>query len=136
MESAATERGAMMDVFSVYIEQTQNVRNYVTRRYPDDLIRQSAIVLIAHNDEGYAICCGNVIDPADADRLGKRIDHLRSQDKAGLKALYTEQMRKPREPDDTTGAGLGLIDLARKDARPRAQIGTASVGEQGCQAAL
>src|SRR3546814_6544131 len=104
MESAATERGAMMDVFSVYIEQTQNVRNYVTRRYPYDVIRQSAIVLIAHNDEGYAVCCGNVIDPADADRLGKRIDHLRNQDQAESKHLYQDELRKPREPDATTGA--------------------------------
>src|SRR3546814_2361675 len=76
MESAATERGAMMDVFSAYIEQTQNVRNYVTRRYPDDLIRQSAIILIANNDEGYAVCCGNVIDPAEADQLDRKSTRL------------------------------------------------------------
>src|SRR3546814_19433260 len=103
MESAATERGAMMDVFSVYIEQTQNVRNYVTRRYSDDLIRQSAIVLIAHNDEGYGVCCGNVIDPADADRLGKRSDQLRTKDNAGLEGPYKEQRARPRGPDARSG---------------------------------
>src|SRR3546814_19542433 len=70
MESAATERGAMMDVFSVYFEQTPNVRNHLYRRDPEDLIRQPAIVMIAHNDEGSAVCPGKVIDHADGVRRG------------------------------------------------------------------
>lgn len=45
------------------------------------------------------------------------LEKLRGLDKAGLKAVYKEQSRKPREAG-ASGAGLGLIDMARKATRP------------------
>ena len=39
-------------------------------------------------------------------------------DKAQLKAAYKEQLRKPRDADAVSGAGLGLIDIARKASEP------------------
>ena len=38
---------------------------------------------------------------------------------AGLKVLYKEQRRKP-VMDNASGAGLGLIDMARKASQPLA----------------
>ncbi|WP_042695872.1 DUF6272 family protein, partial [Azospirillum sp. B506] len=53
----------------------------------------------------------------DVPGLSAMLDRLRGQDKAGLKAIYKEQSRKPREAG-ASGAGLGLIDMARKATRP------------------
>ena len=39
-------------------------------------------------------------------------------DKAQLKAAYKTQLRQPREEGATSGAGLGLIDVARKSSLP------------------
>jgi hypothetical protein len=39
-------------------------------------------------------------------------------DKTALKAAYKEQLRKPRDADASSGAGLGLIDIARKASEP------------------
>ena len=47
-----------------------------------------------------------------------RVDALGRLDKVGLKSLYKEQLRKPREEGVVTGAGLGLIDIARKSSEP------------------
>jgi hypothetical protein len=41
-------------------------------------------------------------------------------DKLELKAAYKEQLRKPREEGALSGAGLGLIDVARKSSQPLA----------------
>ena len=44
---------------------------------------------------------------------------LSGLDKVQLKAAYKEQLRKPREDAAAaSGAGLGLIDMARKASAP------------------
>ena len=45
------------------------------------------------------------------------VAELAKKDKAELKALYKEQLRK-RDEHVATGAGLGLIDIARKSSEP------------------
>lgn len=110
----------MMDVFSVYIEQTQNVRNYAQHKISigSDPMRFNAITLLIGRDgDRYLVSSGNLVDMADLPALCAKIDHLRTLDAAGLKALYKEERRKPRS-DDAMGAGLGLIDMARKTSQP------------------
>lgn len=119
MENDAVAKGAMSDVFGVFVEQTQNVRNYVTSRYPEDHGRQSAIVIIAKDQDGYVVSSGNMIQAEDADQLTEKLADLQAMDKTQLKAVYKEQMRRPRG-DGVTGAGLGLIDMARKAKQPLA----------------
>ena len=58
-----------------------------------------------------------MIDLADVSPLVAKIEQLRTLDAAGLKALYKEQRRKPLT-DEACGAGLGLIDMARKTSQP------------------
>jgi len=59
----------------------------------------------------------------------RRIDELASLDKAQLKARYKEQLRKPREDNTASGAGLGLIDIARKSSEPlKASLQTVANG--------
>ena len=48
----------------------------------------------------------------------KRIAALTALDKAELKALYKNQLRQPRSEGSATGAGLGLIEVARKTTAP------------------
>lgn len=110
----------MMDVFSVYIEQTQNVRNYVQRKVSTgaDPVRFNAItLLIGREGDRYLVSSGNLVDLTDLPVLRSRIDHLRTLDAAGLKAFYKEERRKPVS-EDAMGAGLGLIDMARKTSQP------------------
>jgi hypothetical protein len=119
MEQAESERSATVDVFSVFIEQAQNVRNYLNMKGGTDApaILQSGTVIIARKDENYVVACGNVVERQDLPQLLQRIEQIRGVDKAGLKALFKEQMRKPRQ-EGALGAGLGLIDMARKAKQP------------------
>jgi hypothetical protein len=59
-----------------------------------------------------------MIDAADGQHLLDRVEALGRLDKVELKSLYKEQLRKPREEGVVTGAGLGLIDIARKSSEP------------------
>lgn len=119
LETDHLEKSAMMNVFSVYVEASHNVRNYTTLRLQDGdvAVGQSSIVVIAKQDTHYEVNAGNMIKKADVAPLRQRLLSLRELDKGGLKSLYKEQLRKEREPS-SQGAGLGLIDMARRSTAP------------------
>ncbi|WP_303786830.1 biofilm regulation protein kinase SiaB [Azovibrio restrictus] len=109
---------AAMDVFSVYVELTQNIRHYAMARGYDEL-QGSATVVVARDESGrYLVQAGNMVEKADGEALLARIQELSRLDKAELKAAYKAQLRQPRDENAVSGAGLGLIDVARKSALP------------------
>lgn len=117
-ETSGSEK--MMDIFAVYIEQTQNVRNYAQTKIQQgkqESLFNAITLLIGRESDAYVVMSGNVVLRADLDKLLHQIDLLSTQDAAGLKVLYKEQRRKPMQ-DGALGAGLGLIDMARKTSKP------------------
>ncbi|MBE7376166.1 biofilm regulation protein kinase SiaB [Pseudomonas lopnurensis] len=109
---------AAMDVFAVYIEMTQNIRHYTRQKNWSDQ-EAGATVVVARDEHGrYVVSAGNLIEDADGDTLLAAIHELADLDKAQLKAMYKEQLRKPRDGQTASGAGLGLIDIARKSSEP------------------
>ncbi|GIZ52252.1 biofilm regulation protein kinase SiaB [Noviherbaspirillum aridicola] len=118
MEREHATPSSAMDVFGAYIELTQNIRHYAASKGWHDS-EASATVVIARDAEGrYLVSAGNVVSAEDGQALVERIGALAALDKTQLKARYKEQLRKPRDPDSGSGAGLGLIDLARKATAP------------------
>ncbi|NMF90567.1 biofilm regulation protein kinase SiaB [Aromatoleum petrolei] len=118
MEGLAESPSAVTDVFSAYIELSQNIRHYAASRGVSGSAAEATII-VSRDDEGrYVVSAGNVVLAADGRALEARIAELAAMDKAELKAAFKAQMRAPRDPDARTGAGLGLIDLARRASRP------------------
>ena len=105
-----------MDVFSVYIEMIQNIRQYAALH---DDVDASATVVIGRRDESrYVVSAGNLVKSQDGQSLVARIQELATLDKAALKAEYKTQLHKPRAQGVASGAGLGLIDIARRAGAP------------------
>ena len=118
LESLQAPRPAVGDVFSAYIELTQNIRHYTTRKGLVGADAQATLVVSHGAEGGYVVSAGNVVETADGEILAASIDALNQLDAAALKAAYKTQLRQPRDPEAKTGAGLGLIDLARKAREP------------------
>jgi len=120
MEGLAESASAVTDVFSAYIELSQNIRHYAAARGvsgPD----AEATIIVSRDDTGhYVVNAGNVVLHEDGAALEARIGALAVMDKSELKAAFKAQMRQPRDPAARSGAGLGLIDLARRASRPLA----------------
>lgn len=109
---------AAMDVFAVYIEMTQNIRHYARRQGYGDA-QASATVAVAQDADGhYLVSAGNLVETANGERLLATIEALAPLDKAALKTAYKQQLRRPRSAEEESGAGLGLLDMARKSSRP------------------
>lgn len=109
---------AAMDVFAVYIEMTQNISHYTRTHGWSEQESGATVVVSRDNDGHYVVSAGNIILESDGQRLLEAVDSLAGLDKAQLKAAYKEQLRKPRDAEKTSGAGLGLIDIARKASQP------------------
>jgi uncharacterized protein YqgQ len=120
LETEATSQNDTYNVFSVFIEQTQNIKNYGAQKSGSPLgerIASSGIVAIGKSEAGYFVSSGNLMANKDIAFLTSRLDEISVLDKAGLKKLYKEQMKKDI-PLGSTGAGLGLIDMARRASLP------------------
>ena len=118
MAAEDSTASSVMDVFGIYIEMTQNIRHYAAAHGYGETAA-SATIVVARDGEGrYVVEAGNVVEPADGERLVARVEALAAMDKAELKAAYKVQLRQPRGGDAGSGAGLGLIDMARKASAP------------------
>ncbi len=118
LETEAVSRSAVSDVFAVFVELAQNVQSYTTRlkERKDEAGLDAGTLAIGRHGDGYAVSAGNMMDLGDVSGLAAQLETLRSMDKPGLKALYKERLHAPRLSDN--GAGLGLIDVARRATQP------------------
>ena len=117
LEEEEEKRGAALDVFSVYIEQAQNVRNYLARKRFADASHANAIIVIGRKDSRYVVSSGNIVKVEDAKELASRLDAVRALDSAGLRTLFKARLRAGTR-DSNGGAGMGLIEIARRCTEP------------------
>lgn len=116
MEALQESPSSVADVFSVYIEMTQNIRRYAQLRQA--LENETASIVVSRGASGrYVVSAGNVVSSDDGAALVARVEALAQLDKDGLKAAFKTQLRKPRAELEGS-AGLGLIDMARKASQP------------------
>ncbi len=108
-------------VFSVFIEQMQNILNYSAERLVNGKAAENdlrvGVVVIGHEQAGYFILCGNKIYNSDIPNLTEKLELIRHMNKDELKVLYKERRRMDPAPE-SKGAGLGLIEMARKGTEP------------------
>lgn len=120
LESQTQPRKRIADVFAVYIEVTQNIRHYAESCGVEEAHTarlNAGTVLIAREGDEYAVVSGNLVLKDHAAALRDRLDAVTAMDEVALKAAYKERLRAPVE-DGATGAGLGLLQLARKASKP------------------
>lgn len=119
LETSQIAKTSLMDVFSVFIEQTQNVRNYAELKATQgnlDHDFSNGIVVIGRSGDRHVVCSGNIVEREDIRDAIKKLDELRGLDKPALKAAFKEQIRQAHEPG--RGGRLGLIDMSRKASEP------------------
>lgn len=107
-------------VFLTFVEQAQNIRNYLiakenTNEY--DMIKDSGIIAISRTERGYCINSGNIISQHDIEKLKSRLETIVSMDREEINKYYKKVMCQSMN-QETGQAGLGLIQIARKAADP------------------
>lgn len=116
-----TDMNTAKKVFSVFVEQVQNVIRYSSDRVEGDVGRKvelgSGTITVGHERDKFFIVCSNTVDAADVPLLKERLEVLKTLDKEGLKAYYKEKLREEPEAQ-SKGATIGLIEIARRASEP------------------
>lgn len=115
---------AAKSVFSVFIEQVTNVLMYSADREiytaPDKEMVEipTGMLVLGRKNNKFFIQTGNEIKPGSMELIKRRIDHLNSLDKQELRKLHKKQLVEGDNNPDSKGAGLGLIEIARRATAP------------------
>lgn len=117
-----TDETDIHNVFSVYIEQAQNIKTYFVKKAVGndklEINRRAfeSIIVIGRHDDRFFVCSGNLVHNDDVKKLKESIDYVNSLTKDQLKQYYKATLRRTDSNSDS--AGLGIIDMARKAAFP------------------
>ncbi len=107
-ESSSVQR----KVFHVMVECLQNISKHAHGEENSPYAKRG-IFLIYRTEEKYAVITGNMVENDQKEELTKLLVKINNMTKDELKALYKKQIRTG-ELSEKGGAGLGLIDIARK----------------------
>lgn len=101
-------------VFSIMVECLQNITRHQFIDGREDLTAdQSGMFVICNKDKSYQMTSGNVVNKDAIPHLTKLLEKVNSLDKDELKQYY-KQVLEDGSISSKGGAGLGLIEMARK----------------------
>jgi hypothetical protein len=102
-------------IFSTFIEIAQNILHYSAEKYKDVDGVSRGVGIIVVNEEATRFCLssGNLIENRSVQEIKEKFDYVNSLNKDELKKLYKEKIKGER-PEESKGAGLGFVDIARK----------------------
>jgi hypothetical protein len=112
-------------IFSVVVEQITNMLMYSVEKIPHQVsegttenVSVGMFLLGKKGDATYFIQSGNTMDRSKEGLIKGRIDYVNSLDKNGLRKFYKQQMRTKDENQESRGAGLGFIEIAKRGTSP------------------
>jgi len=121
-EQAGTAGPIRRRLFSCFVEMAQNIIHYsadaLTPPQQDrDELRHGSVCIGMDEEGRYFLLCANPVDLDVADMLRERLETLRTMTLDEIKASYREQLRS-ETPEDSKGAGLGFLTMARDASEP------------------
>ncbi len=112
----ATDKKTAKGLFSILIEQAQNVIRYSAEYEPPDDEKAElryGVLIIGKKDGKHHVTCGNIVRNEDKMRLESSLGEIKDMNKEELKAKYKKVLRG-ETPEGSKGAGVGFIDIARR----------------------
>jgi hypothetical protein len=117
MDSYSEDASMKKKVFHVMVECLQNLSKHAEEF---DMGGQPGagngifiVGRVGDDNQDYHVMTGNAVESAKVSDLKALLEKINHLDKEGLKELFKKQMREG-SLSEKGGAGLGLIDIARK----------------------
>jgi len=115
-------------IFSVFVEQVTNMLMHSAEKEqysqpPDNEVVDVSIGTVIMGNKRdklgtFFVQSKNAVKNEGIEFLKERIDYLNSLDKQGLRQFHREMVRNENTNPDSQGAGLGLIEIARRATAP------------------
>ncbi|QTA87748.1 SiaB family protein kinase [Desulfonema magnum] len=107
-------KSTVLRVFSTVVENAQNIMRYSDEREEDFSL---GIIAVGYENKHYFVLCGNMVDNNKIGKLRENLTKLQNMNKDELKKYYRRK-RREGPPPESSGAGLGFIDMAKKASKP------------------
>lgn len=121
MSLADADKKTVTSVFSIYVEQVQNIIRYSAETDPHNSDNETSlrfgVITIVNENGKFAIDVGNMIKHKDVTRMDDQLSKIAGMDSLELKRAYKAQLKSDPSPD-SKGAGLGLLEIARRVSKP------------------
>ncbi len=101
----------------IMVECVQNVYHHQLKSNDGGAFFESGILITYNDDFNYRIVSGNYVKKDVVEILKNRIDLLNNMTVEQLRSYYLESLSKA-ELSEKGGAGLGILDMARKSRMP------------------
>jgi len=115
MEKHSEERSVQRKVYHVMVETLQNMN-----KHSDELQEKNVgngLFIIGKKHDTYYVITSNRVAKKHKDRLEQSLITVNNASIDELKEMYKKQIKEGRI-SEKGGAGLGLIDIARKTGEP------------------
>ncbi len=99
--------------FTVLTEVLQNIFHHHNNSGADEMRSEGILKTVFKSDKAIELDAGNFMLLENVDLLKERISRINDMDEESLKAFYLESL-STTTLSDKGGAGLGLIEIARK----------------------
>ncbi|MDY7578213.1 SiaB family protein kinase [Herbaspirillum sp. RTI4] len=121
IEYVGAEGMTRRKLFSSFVEMAQNIIHYSADFFErvghgTEGMRHGSVCISAKG-EHYFLHCANPVKIEIAERLRERLEHVRSLTIDEIKREYKATLRA-ETPEDSKGAGLGLLTMARDASAP------------------
>jgi len=116
LEEKGLENAEVKQIYSVVTEMLENIYRYsdtIKTKDNDSLM----LSVFETKSKHYQIVLRNPAETDKATKLKEKIEFVNSLTKIGLKKLYQYEIVR-RKDENHSGAGLGLIIIARKTIEP------------------
>lgn len=100
-------------ILNIVVESLQNVYHHQST----DPKEHEPCFVLAQDQDQFHVYTGNLVHANLVEDLRDHMEHIKAQDPEGLRTLYrkTLSQKKPLEEKTSgTGAGIGMIDIARR----------------------
>lgn len=104
------------NIFTIFIELSQNMMNYSKAKYREDETFDSKGIIVVGYDEPsncYYVMSRNIVSGEDKARIEPKIQKAVELEREELKKLYRE-LRKSGLDKHNKGAGIGFIEIAKR----------------------
>jgi hypothetical protein len=96
-------------LFMFVLESLQNVSRHSNNSGHEGM----SLVIYSKSEDGYTVTTGNVIDSSAVSNLRERLDEINKLNATEIRSIY-RQMLNSTEFSSKGGAGIGLIEMAKK----------------------
>jgi hypothetical protein len=118
LENDTSDRKLARTLFSVFVEQVQNVVRYSAEveigEGPTEM--RYGLLAVGKDVDGHFVTVGNLMLTADVPRLRDDLGEIQKLDKEALTTRYREILKAP-PPEGSKGAGAGFTHIARLATR-------------------